>query len=182
TPKIINRKLRAYYSRTPGLHAVQRRQIEEAFAKAAAGTPFRQIADEFKLRHVTYAPAAAFRGHDPDFQTAGNLVVSPESSPIPLNGEDSGDPLVPILKGLQPGEICKTIIEDDQSYRVIRLTAKDGTKLSAEALLAEKRPFEQWLREHSAHCAVHIGDAELEAKIARKYPELLWVRASPAGD
>lgn len=86
------------------------------------------------------------------------------------------------MKNLQPGEICKTIIEDDQSYRVIRLTAKDGTKLSAEAIIAEKRPFEQWLKEHSAHCTVHVGDTELKAKIVRKYPEMPWVRAWPAGD
>jgi len=65
---------------------------------------------------------------------------------------------------------------------VFRLTAREGAKLSAEAVMVEKRPFEQWLQEHSAHCTVHVGDAELKAKIARRYPELPWVRAWPTGD
>ena len=95
---------------------------------------------------------------------------------IPQDEKAPQDPLVSILEALSIGEIYKNIVEDDYSYRVVRLKGRDGNKYSVEAITVKKRPFDEWFKTQAAKIRTKILDKELHREIASKYPNVWWVK------
>ena len=164
-PKIMNWKLRSFYSRNPEFHRSAMLLIEKAYGLVSSGKRFQDAAEECGLQSSTF-----------DIGDQGGAVAKELQGYIVQNNTPAKVPLLPILESLTPGEIYRNIVEDDNSYRVIRLINRDGNKYSVEAITVNKQPFEEWLRKEAAKIEIEIIDPELKIAIKTKYPDLWWVK------
>jgi flavin-dependent dehydrogenase len=76
--------------------------------------------------------------------------------------------------------ILRSVVEDDNSYKIIRLKQKDEKKYQVEAITVHKRPFDEWFRKEAKKIGIEILNAELRRSIREKYPNLCWL--SSMGD
>ena len=156
-PKIINRKLRQFYSRSPEIHKSERASIEKAYSLVSTGKPFQQAAEQLGLQFKSFE--------------AGT-----QDTPSTQGTERSLDAsLIPLLEKLSAGEICRTVVEDDYSYKVIRLKEKNDKTYLVEAITIFKRPFDKWFRKEAEKIRIEILDPELRRSIREKYPNLWWL-------
>jgi len=164
-PRILNEKLRGYYSRSAGIHAARRAQIENAFRLAVSDKTFKEAATEGSVTAIT-------------FECGGKAPESPSelAQVLPTSQPPERDPLIAILEAMSAGEIYKNIVEDDASFKVIRLAAKNGNKYTVEALQVQKPPFEEWFQQRASTVSIIIHDRELKAAVQQKYAQVWWVR------
>lgn len=163
-PKIVSRKIRVYFSRNAELHKKEQQLIEKAYGFAASGSPLKEAASLTGLEY------AAYDVEDKVLQPAAELQPYMEA------GAEDTDPLIAILEPLAPGALYDHIVESDQDYRVVRFLARDGKKYSVEAVIARKRPFDDWFREEAAKLKIEITDPKLKESIKKSYPDLWWVK------
>ena len=161
-PRIINRKLRQFYSRSPEIHKSERESIEQAYSLVSSGKPFQQAAEQLGLQFKTFEVGIQ------DASSTQGAERSPDAS------------LIPLLEKLSAGEIYRSIAEDDYSYKVIRLNEKKDKKYQVEAITVHKRPFDEWFKKEAEKIRIEILDAELRRSIREKYPNLWWL--SSMGD
>jgi hypothetical protein len=164
TPKIINRKLRAWYSRSEELHDHARNVIEKAYYLVHSGKTFEQAAQACSLVYSMIE-------HDVKSDTMPQLL----QEYFPEGSRSFNAPMQAIIESLSEGEIYKNIVEDDDSYKVIRLLQKDSTQYSVEAITTTKRPFMEWFQEQAAQIAIQVLDTELKEKIIEEYPHVWWI-------
>ncbi len=162
-PKIINRKLRARYARYAETHGQQRSAIEEARCFVRSGKSLKEAAAKCRLRHLTFE-----YGDDED-ASGEPRTYFPEAG-------GQKEPLAEIIETLSPGQVYENIIEDERSYRIIRLVERDGPRRKVEVVQAEKRPFEEWFRKHAEEIEVRILDPELREAVRSVYPNVWWVK------
>ncbi len=161
-PKIINRKLRAWFSRDARVQKQPRDAIQEAYALAAAGNDFEQVAEATGLMFAKQdykteqkdAPGAL-----KDYFPEGMAMLSP--------------PFQKILDGLKAGKMAQTISEDNVDYRVVRLLKKGEGIYKTIEIIAVKEAFDPWFRKQVEKVPVRIQDNDLRAAIAAKYPNFL---------
>lgn len=163
-PRITNRKLRYYQSLAPQLHREERALIEKVQAGVQRGSPLQQAAKEAGLEAAT----AGIEDKPIELPDAVKRLLKPDE-PLPK------DPLIPLLEKLRVGEVFPDIIEDDNSYRVIRLVEKDGQRYRIETVRVDKTPFEAWFRPECAKLDVRIADPQLAENIRVRYPGLCWM-------
>ncbi len=163
-PKIINRKLRQFYNTNQEIHKSERESIEKAYSVISSGKSFQEVADQLRLQFKT-------------------LEVSNQGASVPHGlkkhtndeGAPLNDPLIPILQKLSPGDVCRSIVEDDYSYRVIRLKERSGNRYLFETITVYKQPFGKWFRKEAEKIKIDILDVELRRSIREKYPNLWWL-------
>ena len=157
SPKIINRKLRQFHSRSSEIHKTERESIEKAYSFVSSGIPFQQAADQLGLQFKT-------------------LEVGTQDTSLTQGTEKSPDAsLIPLLEKLSAGDIYRSIVEDDYSYRVIRLKERSENKYLVETIAVYKRPFDEWFRKEAEKIKIEILDAELRRSIRERYPNLWWL-------
>ena len=98
-------------------------------------------------------------------------AASGESEP------ESENPLIDkVLKRMKPGGVWTSIIEDDQSYRLLKLLSVNDKEYVCKILTIDKKPFDPWFRDYaSAHVPVVFNDQLLRIKLSLKYPQLWWL-------
>jgi hypothetical protein len=165
-PKIINRKLRQFYSRSPEIHKTERESIEKAYSLVSSGEPFQQAADQLGLQFKTFEA-----GNQDTSSTPGELK---RHVPEGARATPPTDPLIPILEHLSAGDINRSIVEDDYSYKVIRLKEKKGKTYQVESITVYKRPFDEWFRKEAEKIRIEILDSEFKKSIQIRYPNLWW--------
>ncbi len=165
TPKIINQKLRAWYGRSVELHQLERNLLEKAYYLVNTGETFERAAHAYSLVYSKIE-------HKIKSDTMPQLLQGyfPESS------ESFNAPMEAIIESLSEGEIYKNIVEDDNSYTVVRLVQRDSTQYTVEAITKTKRPFVEWFQEQVTQISIKFPDTELKEKIIEEYPHVWWVR------
>lgn len=164
-PKILKRKLRYFFSRNHELQMSERTLIEKAHNLVASRKTFQETAEEMGVEYSSFEIGDEGVSIPPELQK-----YMPQDEKIPQ------DPLVSILETLSIGEIYKNIVEDDYSYRAVRLKGRDGNKYSVEALTVKKNPFNVWFKDQAAYIQIEILDKQLQREIASKYPNVWWVK------
>ena len=164
-PRIINRKLHAWFSRSPEIHKQERAAIEKAYSLVRSGKSLKDAARLCNLDFSTY-----------DYGETEKELPSELKKYFPEKPVPQVQPMIAILEELSEGEVFRNIVEDDSSYRVIRLVGKKGKKYTIEAVSAKKRPFAAWFQEQCAKLRVQILDEGLKKEIASAYPNVWWVR------
>jgi hypothetical protein len=164
-PKIINRKLRSWYSRNTEIHKRERAAIEKAYSLARSG---KSLAEAAEARSLDYSTNEYHKGDKT--MPASRKGHRPRDSKSPKDG------IAAIVARLSEGEICKNIVEDDYGYQVVKLLQKNGTEYTLEAVAAKKRPFRKWFLEQAGQIDVRILDRELEKEVTAKYPNIWWVK------
>ena len=164
-PKVLNRKLRNWFSRDAGMQKGSRSRIQKAYALAAAGNDFARVAKATGLqfaaqdyRNEKQDAPAALKAYFPE----GMAMLSPGFKKL--------------LDGLKAGEMANTIAEDDASYRVVRLVEKSAEAYRTEEIVAPKASFDAWFKAQVKSVPVHISDVKLRQAMAAKYPKLDWLR------
>ena len=156
SPKIINRKLRQFYSRSPEIHKSERESIEKAYSLVSSGKPFQQTAEQLGLQFKTFEVGTQ---HTSSAQgTDGSLDAS----------------LIPLLEKLSPGEICRSIVEDDYAYKVIRLKERKDKQYQVETITVHKKQFDEWFKKETEKIKIEILDSEFKKSIQIRYPNLRW--------
>ena len=167
-PRIINRKLHQFYSRSPEIHQSERESIEKAYSLVSSGKPFLEAAKETGLQFKTFEAG----NQDASF-TPGELKThAPEGATPPT------DPLIPLLEKLSPGEISRSIVEDDYTYKIIRFKEKKDKNYQVEAITVYKRPFDEWFIKEAEKIKIKIIDPDLRRSLEEKYPNLWWLSIS----
>jgi len=164
-PKVLNRKLRYFYSRNHELLKSERKLIEKAHSLVVSGKTFQEAAERSGLRYSSFEIGDKEVTIPPALQ---KYIAQDEKTML--------GPMVSILETLSIGDIYKNIVEDDYAYRVIRLKGRNGNKYSVEAIGVRKRPFDDWFKAQSAKIRIRILDNELQSEIVSKYPNVWWVR------
>ena len=164
-PKIVNRKLRAWYTRNAQIHDEQRSRIERAYALARSGESLEVAARECQLAYSTFEYGKQ--------QPEAPATLRPG---FPTGAAMREDPMLGILQSLDKGQVYENIAEGDRTYRVIRLLEKHDGCYRVEVILAEKRPFDEWFREQAEKVPVQVYDDDLRREIIAKYPRVWWVR------
>ena len=160
----INRKLRHFYNTNADIHKSEKKSIEKAYSVVSSGESFQEGAEQLGLQ---------FKTLEVDNQ---ETAVSEElKKHINDGGTPPGDPLIPVLEKLSPGDICRNIVEDDYSYRVVRLKERSGNKYLVETVTVYKRPFDEWFKKEAEKVRIEIFDAALRRSIRERYPNLWWL-------
>ena len=146
-PKVTNRKLREHHANTAQIHGSEKSVADDALAQAVSGRPLQEIADE--------------------------TIATVSSFDIPLNGNSS---LIAILSGLSVGSIHPEVIENDSSFLIVGLSAKDGEKYTVEALRIQKKSFDEWFQQLTQGMNIQILDEQLKQSIQSEYPGIWWVQ------
>jgi len=158
-PKVVNRKLRTWFSRDVAMQKKPRQAIQRAYTLAVAGNDFGQVG---KALGLTFAKQ--------DYTTKQNDAPDALKAYFPEGMAMLSPGFRKILEGLKPGAMAQTIAEDDASYRVVRLLEKrEGTYKTAE-IIAAKESFDPWFKTQTNKIPVRIKDKQLGAAIAAKYP------------
>ena len=165
SPRIMNRKLRSWYSRNAEIHKKERASIEQAYSIVQSGKTFEEAAKTSGLTHTTS-----------DYKTEAAAVPDALRPYAPKEGATPTDPMIAILQTISDGEVYRNIVEDDDSYRVLRLIKKDGAAYKVETITAQKRPFQEWFEKQEDKVNIKILDKSLEKEIATQFPEVLWVK------
>ena len=165
SPRIMNRKLRSWYSRNADIHKKERAAIEQAYSLVQAGKSFEESSQACGLNHTTS-----------DYKTEAAAVPEALLPYAPEKGASSDDPMTAILKTLSEGAVYRNIVEDDNSYQVLRLMKKDGSTYKVEAITTRKRPFQEWFQEQEDKVDITILDKSLEKEITTKFLEVPWVK------
>jgi len=164
-PKIIDRKLRRYYSTSSYLHRNERERINQALQLAISGKSFAEAANQAGLmtgRHEL---------ENRDIELPAALVPTvPDDKHLPKK-----DSIFDILNKLSPGEINPNIYSDEAGYHVLRLIARNGQKYTIETIDAVKPLYEDWLRERASTLQITISDEALKREVKRDYYSTDWV-------
>ncbi len=164
-PKVVNRKLRAWYSRDAAIHGRERELIEKAFGLVSSGMALKQAAEECGLDFSAFEAGGS-----------GGPLPSELERYFPRSAGGVKDPLESILDSLPVGAVYDRIVENDRSFRVVKLVERNGSEYKAEAIAAPKRPFDEWFSERAARIEVRITDAALARAVRETYPNVWWVR------
>ena len=164
-PKIINRKLRNWYSRNAEIHKRERLLIEKGYSLVKSGRSFQQVAKDCGLDFSTI-----------DYGQADSNIPAVLKQYMAEGEQPAQEPMMRILEGMAEGEIYNNIAEDDQGYKVIKLLEKNGTQYKVEAIAVTKQAFRKWFDVQAGKIEVKILDEEMKKKITSKYPALWWVK------
>lgn len=164
-PKIINRKLRRYYSTSSFLHSSARASIKQALQLATSGKSMAEAAKASGLKAARHELE-----NKPIIVSAARLPNLRVDQHIPQTNTLFG-----ILDKLTPGAVHPDIVEDEDDYRVLRLIARNGQKYTIETIDAAKLPFETWLKERARSLRITISDDVLKRDVKRDYSGIDWV-------
>lgn len=145
SPKVANKKLREHHSNTAEIHIAEKTIADSILSLASSGKPFQEIADE--------------------------TIAAVSSFDVPI---DSSAALATILSGLTAGEVHPTVIDEDSSFVIVKLTEKDTDKYTVEALRIQKKSFDDWFRGVAQEIVIQIQDPQLIQSIQNDYPSIWW--------
>ncbi|MGC2167274.1 MAG: hypothetical protein WA632_14815 [Gallionella sp.] len=165
-PKIIDRKLRKYYSTASQLHSKEMDSIKHALELVTSGQSF---ADAAKATGLTYSrQELEHKDTESTVPSTPRLTQSKSSS--------AATTLFDVLKDLKPGEIHEHIINIGDRYQVTRLIAHKDNFYTTETIEATNPPFEIWLSESSLSITIAILDEALRAAVKQLHPNDSWVK------
>lgn len=169
-PKIINRKLRYWFSRDESMHQQQRASMQQAWALVQAGQGFEQVAKATGLH---------FASREYGQQKEATPDALKQYFPTGMAGMSPG--FKKLLANTTPGDIVASIAEDDHGFRIVRLLEKQAgadqsDSMSTEEISLPKASFDQWYKQQSEKISIRILDAALKQRIQSRYGSIAWVQ------
>lgn len=152
-PALTNQLLQRYYYSSPFLHQDKRQKMEDIYKKAVSSeSSFEELAQ--------LDPEVLFetKDYNLDEDFGGSL---PESWRF--------------LDELKPGEIFDNILEDENSFRIVKLIEKKNNSWATEALVTQKSPFFGWFKGQAQKVDIKFFDNGLKERVFKKYADSnLW--------
>lgn len=160
SPKMLNRRLREFYSTASALHPAEQERIEQALQLALSGKSFGEVAK------ITGLATAQHTLMEKEIELPAALAAN-----LPTNRNLPQNELFAALNQLSPDKILPKVVEDESGFRVMRLISHDGPTYELEAIEVAKPAFETWLKERARALPVMISDEILKKDIKLKYPK-----------
>ena len=159
SPILVNQKLRGMFSMDTLIHKQERDSIAKIFKKVM----------EFPESLKTIV------GYD-TFRVPKEVKI--DKTLLKSGAEFVPDPIIDkVLVHLKPGEMWQNIIEDDYSYRIVRLLSENDSSYVCDGVIVMKKSFDKWFREYAIkNINIEIYDDYLKKNLAEKYPDLWWWR------
>ena len=151
-PKVVNKKLRIYYDQNVAPALDERQQAETVLQAVNDGQTLETAAGQSGLAATTFQ--------------------------VPKGGGQPGlpvHPLVQILANLQVGQVYDQVVEDTNSFKVIRLAGEEDTAYTVDSVTIAKPSLRSWLQERAEALSVTISDNTLHQQVTTLYPTLWWV-------
>lgn len=143
-PKINNVKLRVFFVNNPDIHRDSRELIWKAYKTAHEIKDFKRIANMFGLKYVEWK-----------LKEGDNFLYSDVFN---------------ILENMQRGELYGDILEDENSFYILKLKSKTKKGYTVECIYVEKKSFDEWFANEIKNIAVVFIDKKLEESIKSQYP------------
>ena len=156
-PTLVNPKLHFLFSQDREIHKEEITKIEEIMKKVKNNP---EILKSFK----EYTKATTSKIKEEKIEIGGYTFNVPE------------DPFISkVLSKLKKGEIYPNIVEDDYSFKVVRLIDEDKENYYWEGVIIMKKGFYDWFQNYvKANIKIKILDKELKEKFKKRYPDLWW--------
>ena len=157
SPILVNQKLHGMFSMDTLIHKQERDGIAKIFKKIM----------EFPESLKTIA------GYD-TFQIPKRVSV--DKTLLESGAEFVPDQIIDkVLVHLKPGEMWQNIIEDDYSYKIVRLLSENDSSYVCDGVIVMKKPFDKWFREYAIKDVdIEIYNDCLKKSLLEKYPDLWW--------
>lgn len=163
SPRIVNQKLHDYYNRNQKIHQSEFLLIRKAFKHVlnggslsdAAETPGLHFAS-FKLDNQAEISSLSIQSHVHEYK-----MIQQTS-------------LIAVLKELSVGEVAGRVIEDNFSYRIVRLIGKKEDSYLVDSVYVNKKSFDQWYKGQAAKIIIVFQDSCLFRSITEIYPNIWW--------
>lgn len=163
-PKMLERKLRNFYSTASDLHPAEQEHIEQALQLALSGKSFSETAK---------ATGMATAQHELTEKEI-ELTVGLEQR-LPANRNLPKNALFATLNQLTPGKVLPSILEDESGFRVIRLIEHHDSTYNIETIEVAKPTFESWLKNRARSLSIVINDEKLKNTVKLEHPNIDWV-------
>ena len=164
SPKIVNQKIRDYFSANKSQNRDALNQIKPAFKLLKSGKEMKTLA---KIYNLTYSVDSL-------------SINAPDVAPALQNYPDARipqeSPILKYVRKIKAGEIYPGIIEENYSFMVIKLLKQTNNKYLIERISISKPEFDTWLRKEAANFNFSINDAALKQEILNNYGNLWWVK------
>jgi hypothetical protein len=156
-PTLINPKLHFSFSQDREIHKEEIAKIEEIMKKVKNNP---EILKSFK----EYTKATTSKRKEEKIEIGGYSFNVPE------------DPFISkVLSKLKKGEIFPNIVEDDYSFKIVRLINEDKENYYWEGVIIMKKNFEDWFKNYvSENVKIKILDKELKEKFKKRYLDIWW--------
>jgi hypothetical protein len=156
-PTLINPKLHFLFSQDREIHKDEIAKIEEIMKKVKNNP---EILKSFK----EYTKATTSKRKEEKIEIGGYSFDVPE------------DPFISkVLLKLKKGEIFSNVVEDDYSFKIVRLIDEDKENYYWDGVIIMKKNFEDWFKNYvRENVKIKIIDKELKEKFKNRYPDLWW--------
>jgi hypothetical protein len=164
SPKIVNGKIRDYFSANKSFNQAVLNQIKPAIKFLRLGKEMKAAA---KLYNLTYSV---------DSIPTKPLNINPEVKNSPDAGVSVENPIVKYISKLRVGETYPEIIDLSNLYMIIKLKKQNKDVYLIERISIPKPDFDTWFRKEASNFTFRIYDAALKQEIQNNYGNLWWVR------
>ena len=156
-PTLINPKLHFSFSQDREIHKEEIAKIEEIMKKVKNNP---EILKSFK----EYTKATTSKRKEEKIEIGGYTFNVPE------------DPFVSkVLSKLKKGEVFSNVVEDDYSFKIVRLIDEDKENYYWDGVIVMKKSFYDWFKNYvKKNVKIKILDKELKEKFKKRYPNIWW--------
>jgi hypothetical protein len=156
-PTLVNPKLHFSFSQDREIHKEEIAKIEEIMKKVKNNP---EILKSFK----EYTKETTSKRKEEKIEIGGYSFDVPE------------DPFISkVLSKLKKGEIFSNIVEDDYSFKIVRLIDEDKENYYWDGVIVMKKNFEDWFKNYvKENVKIKILDKELKEKFKKRFPDLWW--------
>ena len=164
SPKIVNTKIRTYFSGNKTYNQQTFARIEPSLKMLRSGKSMKQTASALKLNYAV------------DSISAKPVDMTPALENYPDARLPFENPMLKYLTGMKVGDICPNIIEENYSFMVIRLTSKAKDKYIIERISVQKPDFDSWFKKEAASIPIMINNTEIIRELKSNYGNLWWLK------
>lgn len=130
-PKMVNITLHSAFATDKGTYSESLIKIEKAYAGVIKGRSLEQTAKSNNLEYV-------------ESDIKKSEIIDPLLQKYFAGKELQKPKLLSILPTLKSGEIYKEILEDENSYQVVRLAVNEKEVYKVEMIVSRKRSYGDW--------------------------------------
>ena len=162
-PKIVNRKIRDYFSSNKTFNQAALNQIKPAMKILRSGKKMKEVA---KSLHLTFAR---------DSIPLKPLDMTPALQNYPDATLPFENPMMKYVKKMTIGEIYPEIIEENYSFLIIKLLNHNLDRYLIERISVPKPDFDSWLKKEAENIPIGINNSDIKRELQSKYSNLWWV-------
>jgi hypothetical protein len=163
SPKIVNRKIRDFFSASKSINQAALNQINSVMNILKSGKKMKDATKSLHLKVVL------------DSIPVKPLDMTPALKNYPDAQLPFENPMLKYVKKLKSGEMYPEVIEENYSFLIIKLLNYNEDHYFIERISVPKPDFDTWFKKEAAIIGITITDAPIKSEIQHKYSNLWWV-------